>query len=96
MESHEGDLVLWTLEDVVSDHLTALQAGTGRRLLARLVMLQPRLQRGLKDGEVQLGVLSTEVLTETQQEVNLLLLDPVAPKRYKTSITANYITASYE
>ena len=67
MESHEGELVLWALEDVVSDDLTALQAGTGRRLLARLVLLQPRLQHGLQHGEVQLGVLSTEALTQLRK-----------------------------
>ena len=67
----------------MGDHLTGLQAGTGRRLLASLVLLQSGLQPGLQHGEVQLGVLGTEALTETQQEVNLLLLYPVAPGRGK-------------
>ena len=83
MECHEGEHVLRALEDVVGDHLTALQAGTGRTLLDSLVLLQSGLQPGLQHGEVQLGVLGTETLTQSQQEVNLLLLYPVAPGRGK-------------
>ena len=75
----------------MGDHLTALQAGTGRTLLDSLVLLQSGLQPGLQHGEVQLGVLGTEALTESQQEVNLLLLYPVAPERGKLGNRSNYV-----
>ena len=94
MESHEGQLVLRCLEDGVSDQFRGLQTGTARTLLDRGVLLQSGLQSGLQHGEVQLGVLSTEALTQSQQEVDLLLLNPVAPERYKltmiTMITGQY------
>ena len=68
----------------MSDQLTPLQTGTGRRLLAWLLVLQSGLQLGLQHSEVQLGVLGTEALAQTQQEVDLLLLNPVGPERYKS------------
>ena len=66
----------------MSDQFAALQARSGRGRLVVSSLLE-LLQPGLQHGKVQPGVLRTEALTETQQEVNLLLLYPVAPERYK-------------